>query len=895
MKKTILILTANPRQDLDLRREVHILKSVIQRSQAQDEFEVKIAFGVTSEAIQSLLLEYKPRIVHFCGHGAGEQGLVFENEDNSDKIVSSFALSDLFKIFVNQVECVLLNACYSDVQATEISHHINYVIGIKQAIKDDSAIFFTRGFYQALGYQKSIEEAYNLGCNAIELQIENINDSSSENPENKRKFINSKLESQHLPEHLKPQLKVKSTLTLFNDENSSTSSIDIDLSILVADEIKRQQYREDIKNNFNLGNNNFNRQKSLTKQEQKVLLSRVKKIWIKGEKGEGVLEKSLSLFNQVNQVLFEQKIINHPDAVNRPFSQLDAIESEQSFEFIQASDIFEGMGAGRTLLILGEPGTGKTISLLKLAERLIKKTEQDLTLPIPVVLNLSSWAIKRQNNITDWLIEELKEKYKVPKALAKQWIEHQELIFLLDGLDEVKKEYRNDCVNALNKFLDEYGITETVVCCRVQDYKALSKRLSLRNAICIQPLSSEYISWYLDDIGKPLHGLKQLLQSDKEVEEFARTPLIFSVMTVTYQGYSLEDLLQKMNVKEKRYDNLFDNYIERMFKRGIDNDNREFSQKNTKEWLKIIAQNMIKDSQPLFFIEKIQPNCLTLVKFGYNIENIEYLYRILVLFFVYLLVSLLCIPRIIEIGFKEQFRLLDILFFMPLILLCCGLLSSLVSILIYQLLNIKTVSSSGKFKKSRLIQQFIKSSLIHGGIISLITASIYGIFIDFFTGSSWLENTLFIYPNFFIFLGFAIEIINSEILEIKSVPTLEFSTIKMRVNLFFAILFGLFFVIIYQIRNLIIWHSLDWDSLEKLFFPLVTIGICFTIFNGFEIPTKIEDETIIPNQGIWDSRDNMLRYIKIVGLLGALIGFFGQKIHNLSMNIYLPCMVYYLL
>lgn len=533
MTKTILILAANPRQDLDLRREVHILKSVIQRSQAQDEFEVKIDSGINADKIQKLFLEHNPRIVHFCGHGAGKDGLRFE-----DKFVSNEALSNLFKHFSNQIECVLLNACYSDVQASEISHHINYVIGMKQAIRDNSAIIFTRGFYETLGYQKSIEDAYNLGCNAIQLEIDKIHDFNSET---ERNAYTPKRASTSRAEYIKPQLKIKSPLTQFVDENKSISSKDLpDLSKLVDEEIKRQQYRENINNIFYLGRNNISRE--LTRQEcryRELLLSQVKEFWI-----QGVLEKSL-----FNQVLFEQEFIERPKLVNRPFSELEefAYVSDQSFEFIQAIDIFEGMGEGRTLLIVGEPGTGKTISILKLAESLIKKTDKkDLTSPIPVVFNLSSWSLKRQN-IKDWLVEELKEKYKIRKVFAKQWIEQEELILLLDGLDEVKKEYQNDCVIALNKFLTEYSITEMVVCCRVQDYQALSERFNLRNAVCLKPLSSEYIKWYLDDINywekdisKSLVGLKQLLQKDKELEEFARTPLIFSVMTVAYQGYSLK-------------------------------------------------------------------------------------------------------------------------------------------------------------------------------------------------------------------------------------------------------------------------------------------------------------------------------------------------------------------
>ena len=403
-----------------------------------------------------------------------------------------------------------------------------------------------------------------------------------------------------------------------------------DVSELVEDEIKRKKYREDIKADFYLGRKNANQGQLLTQQEyrwRQVLLSKVKDSWIKG-----VLEKSL-----FNQVLFEQEITHKPDAVERPFSGFEepVIESEQSFEFIQASDIFEGMGVGRTLLILGEPGTGKTLSMLKLAERLIKKAEQDLSLPIPVVFNLSSWVIKRQK-IADWLVEELKEKYQVSKALGKQWIEQEALILLLDGLDEVKADYRNDCVKALNQFLDDHGITETVVCCRVQDYKVLSERLKLRNAICLQPLSSEYINWYLDDIGQPLLGLKQLLRRDKELEEFARTPLIFSVMSITYQDYSFERISQELRVKDNRYERLFDSYIKKMFARK--QKNKKYKDKYVKKQLSWISKYLIISGQTLFFIENLQPYYLK-----------KKTHKILYLLFIYLALLILAL-NYIDIG-----------------------------------------------------------------------------------------------------------------------------------------------------------------------------------------------------------------------------------------------------
>jgi predicted NACHT family NTPase len=59
------------------------------------------------------------------------------------------------------------------------------------------------------------------------------------------------------------------------------------------------------------------------------------------------------------------------------------------------SDIFYEIIPPQTLLILGEPGSGKTMLLLGLAREMINRAEQSLEHPIPVVFNLSSWSVKR--------------------------------------------------------------------------------------------------------------------------------------------------------------------------------------------------------------------------------------------------------------------------------------------------------------------------------------------------------------------------------------------------------------------------------------------------------------------------------------------------------------------
>ncbi len=95
-------------------------------------------------------MDYRPNIIHFSGHGAGIEGLAFEDETGKEQLVTGEALAGLFGQFSKQVECVLLNACYSEVQAQAIVQHINYVIGMNDQIQDKAAIEFVVGFYDGL-------------------------------------------------------------------------------------------------------------------------------------------------------------------------------------------------------------------------------------------------------------------------------------------------------------------------------------------------------------------------------------------------------------------------------------------------------------------------------------------------------------------------------------------------------------------------------------------------------------------------------------------------------------------------------------------------------------------------------------------------------------------------
>ena len=169
--RKILVLAANPQDTsrLSLDEEVRSIQRSIQLSKERDRFQIVSEWAVRTEDLIQALMSHQPHIVHFVGHGAGDHGLVLDDSRGRSQLVPTRALARLFQQ-VSSVECVLLNACYSDSQAQAISQFVSCVIGMNQPIGDVAAISFTRGFYTALGHDSSYEAAYEMGRTAIDLE-----------------------------------------------------------------------------------------------------------------------------------------------------------------------------------------------------------------------------------------------------------------------------------------------------------------------------------------------------------------------------------------------------------------------------------------------------------------------------------------------------------------------------------------------------------------------------------------------------------------------------------------------------------------------------------------------------------------------------------------------------
>jgi hypothetical protein len=170
--KKVLLLTANPIETalLRLQEEERVIREQL-RLAGYGHAPIVSSGATRPRDIMQAMLDVKPQVLHFSGHGEGVAGLAFENETGGIKLVSGEALGRLLELFSKRypVECVLLNACFSRVQAEEIVPHVQYVVGMNSEIGDSAAIEFVVGFYKALGAGEPYDFAFELGCNAIQL------------------------------------------------------------------------------------------------------------------------------------------------------------------------------------------------------------------------------------------------------------------------------------------------------------------------------------------------------------------------------------------------------------------------------------------------------------------------------------------------------------------------------------------------------------------------------------------------------------------------------------------------------------------------------------------------------------------------------------------------------
>ncbi|MCC5642785.1 NACHT domain-containing protein [Nostoc sp. CHAB 5824] len=389
-------------------------------------------------------------------------------------------------------------------------------------------------------------------------------------------------------------------------------------------------------------------------KNRQALLEKVKTNWI-----EGILKKSLiGGLESIELTINEQLDKVNPPNRNSGSGLALRVQSQAPQSHQGVIGIFDKLGEGRSLLILGEPGSGKTNTLLELARELRERAEEDKSQRIPLVFNLSSW--KEKQEIDKWLVKELKTQYQTPEKSANYLINKPELILLLlDGLDEV--EEKDLCIDALNTFIKDRNI-EIVVSCRGKEYDETSKKLNFQSAVYLEPLTLKRVYKELDKIGDSLQKLKNEIGKYQDLQELATTPLYLQLMIFIYKN---QDKFSATQLQKKLIFQTYSDLIFNDWKNGSC-----YSKDKAKGWLIWLAKQMQQESG-IFAIENMQPKLLLSSKAHHSA------YVLIVSLIVGLLCGLSCglLSGVLNYDSRTNLHI----YHNPIISLCVGMISGLLS------------------------------------------------------------------------------------------------------------------------------------------------------------------------------------------------------------------------
>jgi len=168
----ILFLSANPTETARLRldAEARAIDERLRQGDASGRFVLHQQWAVRSGDLVDALLSYRPVIVHFAGHGSPDGALVVETVEGRAIALSPAAVAALFAAAPG-VRCIVLNACWSDTQASLLAAHVDCVVGMTDEIDDAAAAAFVAGFYRALAAGESVATALDLGRAQIRLEV----------------------------------------------------------------------------------------------------------------------------------------------------------------------------------------------------------------------------------------------------------------------------------------------------------------------------------------------------------------------------------------------------------------------------------------------------------------------------------------------------------------------------------------------------------------------------------------------------------------------------------------------------------------------------------------------------------------------------------------------------
>jgi transcriptional regulator with XRE-family HTH domain len=273
--------------------------------------------------------------------------------------------------------------------------------------------------------------------------------------------------------------------------------------------------------------------------------------------------------------------------------------------------VYGGLDSGR-LVILGEPGAGKTgaairLLLAALEHRRSLPDPERSAVPVPVLVSVRGWDPASQP-LTTWLALRLAEEHPFLRSargrVAVRLVRAGRLAVILDGLDEMRGDLRSVALRAL----DEQAAFRLVVVSRSQELVAAASgaHLSGAAAVELQPVDAEEAVAYLERCTpQPLSGawqrLLDVIRNDRAspVARALNTPLALSLVRDTYgPGDAVDEMLDgdRFGCPEQVTDHLLDRVLPAAYAPRPGRPPPRYTLAQARRWFGFIAWRMSQEA-----------------------------------------------------------------------------------------------------------------------------------------------------------------------------------------------------------------------------------------------------------------------------------------------------------
>lgn len=137
---------------------------------------------------------------------------------------------------------------------------------------------------------------------------------------------------------------------------------------------------------------------------------------------------------------------------------------ERRTELVWVDDLRDAVTRYKRLVLLGEPGSGKTTTLWRLAYDLAIVAKEDPTAPLPLMVPLGAFTGPESALVY------AKNHFQDLGPDLPIYLRNKRVILLLDALNEMPQSGYKERVGRIQALLDQYPNTSVVVTCRALDY-----------------------------------------------------------------------------------------------------------------------------------------------------------------------------------------------------------------------------------------------------------------------------------------------------------------------------------------------------------------------------------------------------------------------------------------